>query len=112
MSEKLSVQFFINIEITGRRAEIILKSARGDSPFAFRHEQRSFFSTPELQIFTDDFTKTVRQHHAAVYSSLFFHPHSTARNIDIFNVRCGQCAGSKSQDAQRHNVGDAPWRDN
>ena len=71
-----------------------------------------FFTTPELQIFADDFTKSVGQHHAAVYSPLFFNPHGTARSVDIFNIQYGQRAGSKTQGAQQHDVGDAPWRDN
>lgn len=56
MAKKPGVEFFINNEFIGRRAKIILQCARGDTFFAFRHEQRSFLTRPELQIFTDDFT--------------------------------------------------------
>ena len=96
------MEFFINIEIIDRHMENTMYCTRGNAFFAFGHEQRSFFSTSELQIFSDDFTKTVGQHHAAVYSSLFFNPHGTACNVDILNVMCGQCAGSKTQGAQQH----------
>jgi len=51
MAKKPGVEFFINNEFIGRRAKNILQCARGDSFFAFRYKQRSFFSTSELQIF-------------------------------------------------------------
>jgi len=59
----------------------------------------------ELQIFADDFTKAVGQHHAAVLASFFPDPHGTACNVDSLNVQCGQGTSSKAQGARQYNVG-------
>ena len=102
MAEQPGVQFFIDTELIGRSSEDILQCARGDAFFAFGYEQRSFFALLWMQIVADDFTNTVRQHHAAVPSSFFPDPQQAAGEVDILNIQGDQGTGSKAQGAQQH----------
>jgi len=102
MAEQPGVQLFIDTEMIGRSSEDILQCARGDAFFSFRYEQRSFFAALVTQIVANDFTKTVRQHHAAVPSSFFPDPQQATSEVDILNIQGGQGTGSKAQGAQQH----------
>ena len=102
MAEQPGVQLFIDSELIGRCSEDILQCARGDAFFAFGYEQRSFFAALVMQIVANDFTKTVRHHHAAVPSSFFLDPQQATSEDDILNIQSGQGTGSKAQGAQQH----------
>ncbi len=102
MAEKPGVQLFIDAEMIGRCSEDILQCARGDAFFSFGYEQGSFFAGLVNKIVANDFTKTVRQHHAAVPSSFFPDPQQAACEVDILNIEGGQGTGSKAQGTQQH----------
>ena len=54
-----------------------------------------------IQILVNDFTKRLRQDHAALTAALFLNPEKPAADIDIVNIDHPQGCGPQSQGSQK-----------